>query len=61
MKKPKSKLSGIDIGGNFKIVNGRIVKDEKKILSKLDLCKRITRQKSKRVRYKPASNVNRTP
>lgn len=48
------KTSGVKIGDNYKLsVDGKVVRDEAKIDSKLDVSTRLQRRKSKRVRVKP--------
>lgn len=38
------------IKGPFKLVDGKVVRDDKARLAKLDLCARLRERKSKRVR-----------
>ena len=51
MKKFRPKSLAIPIG-NFKLgPDGKLMRDEKLIDAKLDLCARIAKKKSKRIRY----------
>ena len=63
MKKFKPRGLGIPIG-NFKLgPDGKLMRDQAAMDAKLDLCARIAKKKSKRIRYgkRASANVNRTP
>jgi hypothetical protein len=51
----RDKKVGFSLGAGYVVVDGKIVKSESATLAKLDLCARLRRKHSKRVRVKPVA------